>query len=638
MSEYAKVFSPDGTYLGKLENAKLQYKQPLAPLETAIITLPTDDPKNDLCQMGNEVELFDNGVRVELYRIKSAPDAIYTRGGTISYHCEHVLAYLMDTVIFRYFEVGGDGVYTADVMDEYLSRQTVVRWVRGTCAFSYQKQYSTENKTLLQGLLAIPKPFAEESLWTYDTTVRPFVLNLIEPETEPSCEMRYERNMLEIRKSVDVEQLVTRLYALGYGEGVNQLGIEDVNGGVPYLDADTIETWGVRESIHQDGTIENAETLKSVCEALLEEYKNPYITYKGKLIDLSKLTGEPFDTFARGKMGRINDQEHGILVNARVVEKSKKDVRGNPGEITVTFANRSRSVADTIAALASRLSIGELNAQGQTTILTGDYRDNASAAKPVTFKIPIPLELVRINKFTLDLALEAFRGYSQGAAAGGGSTITSQTGGGAAVTSESGGAQTPTSGLAGGSIFTASTIEDNRTTGSSSPSTGGPSTLFSGSGDGDLGTHYHSITHTHTVSGHTHSYVIPPHGHLMGNHAHTVTIAGHTHTVNVPAHSHSITIPNHTHANQPGIYEGPTAESAVVTVDGNTVPAEAFVDGEADLIQYLSKDANGKILRGIKHVIVITPQASAENTDGLSRVVASVFMQAFIRSQGGGDY
>lgn len=639
MSEYAKVYSPDGTYLGMLENAKLQYKRLMAPLETAIFTLPVYDPKNTLCQMGNEVELFDNGVRVELYRIKSAPDAIYTRGGTITYHCEHVFAYLMDNVIFRYFEVGGDGVYTPDVMDAYLAKQTVVRWVRGTCAFNYQLQYSTENKTIAQGILAIPKPFAEESLFTYNTTVRPFVLNLIEPETEPSCEMRYERNMLEIRKSMDVEQLVTRLYPLGYGEGVNQLGIEDVNDGVPYLDADTIGTWGVRESIYQDGTIENAATLKLVSEALLEEYKNPYTAYKAKLIDLSNLTGEPFDKFDRGKMARVNDQEDGILVNARVVEISKKDVRGNPGEITVTLANRTRSVADTIAALANRLSIGELNAQGQTTIDTKEYTGNADKNHPVTFKVLIPQEFVRINKFKLHMELQPFRSYSQGAASGGGGTVTSQNGGNASITSENGGFQEATSGLSGGSIFTGNVPEQNLTSGTSGPSTGGPSSNITGVNSADGDPHIHSLnSHTHTVYSHTHSVTVPPHGHLMGNHTHTVTINGHSHTVNVPSHSHNVTFPNHTHNNIPGIYEGPTAESAIVTVDSNTVPTEAFVSGEADLTAYLSKDENGKILRGIKHIIVITPQASAGNTDGLSGISASVFLMAFIRSQGGGDY
>jgi phage minor structural protein len=48
--------------------------------------------------------------------------------------------------------------------------------------------------------------------------------------------------MVGIEKDEDPTEIITRLYPLGYGEGVNQLTISSVNNGVPYIDADTIGT------------------------------------------------------------------------------------------------------------------------------------------------------------------------------------------------------------------------------------------------------------------------------------------------------------------------------------------------------------------------------------------------------------
>ena len=641
--EYAKVYQPDGTFLGLLENAKLQYTLKDVPLHEAKFTLPVDDPKNELCRMGNEIEMFDNGTRIELFRIRSAPDAVYRTGGTITYNCEHVLATLMDNAIFGYLEIGGDGVTLADCMDTLLARQSVTRWVRGTCDFAaLEHKYSVENKNLLQCILALAKPITGEHQWTYDTTVRPHQLHLIAPETATTCEMRYKRNMTEIRKSTDMEKLITRLYLLGYGEGVNQLTIRDVNGGVPYLDADTIGTWGVHESIHQDGTIESAATLRSIGEGLLEEHKNPYISYKVKAVDLYPLTGEPFDRYYPGKMARVNDQEYGILVTARVTEISKKDVRGKPGEIYVTIANRSRSASELIASLANRLSVGELNAQGNTVIYQVRYADNADKDHPASLPVEIPAECHRINKLRLRYKLSAFRSYSKGAAAGGGSTQTSTTGGGSVVTSSSGGyyaysnnawSSSPRATVGGGSMAYTG-YGGNLATSSVAPDVIG----VSGSADGSVGTHLH-LSGTYYAQSHSHTG--GSHQHYM-DHYHSIEVAfnvpGHTHTTSVPSHYHDITIPSHTHDNEPGIYEGQTVASIVITVDGNTVPAGAITNNTVDLIPYLSKDSKGKILRDTEHTVLITPQAETGNTKGNTRIEAYAVVMTFVRSQGGGDY
>ena len=76
------------------------------------------------------------------------------------------------------------------------------------------------------------------------------------------------------------------------------------------------------------------------------------------------------------------------------------------------------------------------------------------------------------------------------------------------------------------------------------------------------------------------------------------------------------------------MYEGQSARSAYLKIDGQRVNIS---DKEVDIIPYLSKDKGGRIQRGTWHTVEIVP-------DGLTRVNASLFIQLFTTSRGGGDY
>ena len=115
------------------------------------------------------------------------------------------------------------------------------------------------------------------------------------------------------------------------------------------------------------------------------------------------------------------------------------------------------------------------------------------------------------------------------------------------------------------------------------------------------------------------------------DHGHNVRIPGHSHSVSIPSHTHSVTIPDHTHDIVYGIFEGTTARSVTILVDGNAVPASEISKREIDVSPWLAKDENGKITRNSWHEIQIVP-------DQLTRIEANLFAQVFIQSVGGGDY
>jgi hypothetical protein len=242
------------------------------------------------------------------------------------------------------------------------------------------------------------------------------------------------------------------------------------------------------------------------------------------------------------------------------------------------LANKQADSVSNMASTARKTAIGELYSQGAPNQQPLQFADNADASNPVTLSFYMDEGAVHVNTAVCRFKLEAFRGYSKGAAAGGSATKTTGSGGGQTVTSASTLSQT---GYAGAYEYT-------------------------GSSDGTIG------AHTHTIGSHRHSM-------------------SHNHEVTINSHTHSVTIDSHTHDPVLGIYEGTTASSVTVKVDGNAVPSGAIIDGEFDAIPYLDKDANGKITRGTWHDIEITP-----NTN--TRIVANLHVKTFVRSVSGGNY
>lgn len=628
-----QVFDRNMKRLAYLDNAmSVGYTLETNSLWTATFTMPADDPKTEYCTPLNYVEIFDGDERIDLFRI-IGEDLERSDGATRFYNCEHVLATLLNDVLFQYHQCGGTGVRTAEVLNYILNRQTTQNWVLGSCDFERFFEYNWENSTLLAALFAVPECFDSDYLWTWDTTGYPWSLSLVAPSDRLKSEIRYAKNMTEIRKSRDDTGLANRIYALGYGEGVNQLTISSVNNGRPYVeDALSIEKYGLCSSILVDTRYEVEENLKAYAEQILRESAEPYYSYEIGAIDLHRLTGDTFSRFWPGEIVRIVDDEDGVNLRARIVSVTKDDAQGDPGAVSVTIANKSKDIAGSISDLQSRALIGETYAQGATNQQVYNFSDNADADHPATMKIYIDESVVRINKMLLNIQFEPFRAFEQAIGGGGGQTTSSGGGtttssGGGSTTSSGGGSTTSSGGgqTSSGTALESSNILPNETNGQAVHNHGLSSGAKLAIVDSSLkivgyesfvwsGAHVHPA-HTHRISDHTHRVD-----------SHTHRVSAHTHTV--PAHTH--TVQNHTHAIQFGIYEGQRASRATIRVDGNVLPAQSGYDN-IDIVAYLSKDDSGKIQRGTWHTVEVLP-------DTMSRIVGAVFSQTFCNSRGGGDY
>lgn len=627
-----KVYNQQLQPVAMLENAfSVSYEKIYNEVWNASFKLPLDDPKNEQCKPLYYAEIFDGlGERVELFRI--IPNSKRRDESTmeVSYECEHVLATLLDKSMFRFHErINNDTRYVLQYIIDFQSD-----WQLGEVDFNRYFSYAWENENLLSALFSVPKPFDQQYEWTWDTTSYPWTLNLVQPDMEVSAEIRYRKNLVGIERYEDSTPIVTRIYPLGYGEGVNQLGIEKVNGGIPYIDADaeTIAKYGIKVHIWVDRRFQDAELLLNNAKALLEQWKTPQVTYSVDAVELKQITQNDIDKYKCGKVVRVVDEDFGTF-EIRVASERKNDCKGEPYNVSLEIGSKLENLGTTNADLERRQQINEIYSQGATNIDSHDYADNCDETHPAVIRFYVPEELVRINKMLLSYETSAFRAYSKATEGGGATTATSSSGGGTTATSTSGGGVS-TSTASGGGTSTTSAGGGNHyhvmfNPVGDVPQTHAPHefrarTVGGGNALMNLEAPFVDIL-TYGASGdHTHSITIP-------SHSHDVTIPNHSHNVTIPNHTHQLELPDHTHEILYGIYEGETPTAVTVEVDGNIIPSLGTDETDIDIIPYLSKDSEGRIERGSWHEVTITPNS-------MGRINANIATQLFLQSRGGGNF
>lgn len=634
--------------------------------------MPLDDPKNAHCKPLNYVEITDDATSeyIGLFRIIPANTRKLTTINEVQYECEHVLATLLNDVLFRYHQ--RTNLTTRENIEYILARQTTKNWRLGDCDFTRYFHYKWENENGLLGpLFSIAEPFDVPYVWTWDTRSYPWTLNLKAPENAVTAEVRYGKNLAEIERETDPSNIVNRLYPLGYGEGDNQLDIKKVNSGVPYIEnTASIAEYGLGQYVWVDRRFEDVDSLFASAKAFLAEWSIPKVTYRIKAVDLSALTGVSIDKLTVGKVIRVIDPDVGTF-NARIVSERKQNMIEAPFDVELEIVNTRSNIGTTLADIERRQEINEVYSQGATNMIIYPYEDNADAQHPAVIRFKLPQEMVRINKLELTYETSAFRAYSRAiegggaivtstaaggavvksTSSGGGTTATSSSGGGTTATSSSGGGVAKSTASGGGSSQTSAAGGDHRHmmfsgTGFAGNSEPGQSVVLTAANghsihvnagtsaglsyytQGSSGNHSHSVS----IPSHTHDFDVPSHSHsvTIQNHTHTVNIPNHTHDIDIPAHSHQITLPDHTHEIQHGIFKLNRTPSAVtVKVDGNTVPITSTSGDSVNLIPYLSLDSENRVQRGW-HTVEITP-------NDLGRIHAQLMVQFFMQSRGGVD-
>ncbi|MCM3736762.1 phage tail protein [Bacillus cytotoxicus] len=621
-----------------LENAyKISYEQRLNETWDAAFSLPFDDEKRLSIDELDFVEIFDQDKCIGMFRIMPNATERNEEAKTITYNCEHVLSTLLDDVLFSYHQLTNHT--TVEVLEYILSQQEVKRWKLGKCDFKRYFHYGWENEnTLLGPLLSVPKPFDQPYQWTWDDSTYPWTLNLVKVSEEITGEIRYRKNLRGIKKHVDPTNIMTRIYPLGYGEGVNQLTVKDVNPtGKYYIEApaNIIEQYGLHKYIWVDRRFKDAQSLFDSAKALLDERSTPKVTYEVQAVDYELIDPYELEKYEVGKLVKVFDEELNIDVVVRVMRKGKSDVTGNPLDVTFDIANKLDDLGTTQADIEKRQQVNEVYAQGSTNMDSSSFSDNCDQDHPAKIKFYLPDDLVNLNSMSLSFETSKFRAFERATKGGGATTVTSSSGGGTVSSTSAGGGASKSTAAGGGTVTTTASGGGGTVTSESATPT---FFIYSSTklpmDNATFDNHYHAIEVKGEELKHSHKVQMQPHYHQMTliHHTHDFQLEPHTHQVTLESHHHELTLPDHVHEIEFGIYEIDMVPSSIrITVDGNELPITATSGENIDIIPYLSKDDNGKVNRGRWVEITLTP-------NDLARIDATVNSRLFISSHIGGTF
>jgi len=323
------------------EVTALGYTQHLRELWTASFTIRADDPKRIYCKPYAFVRIYDADREVGLFRIASERAQTTGRGHTVTYQCEHALATLCDDMILGHHNVYPPSTDLHDALAYILSHQTTQRWVLHRLDFVKTWWHFWEDRTLLEALFDALAVVNEDWMFSFDTTSTPWRLSVIAPPVGVKAYLDAGRNLDSVDRDSDPRDIVTRLYAYGYGVGADQLTIASVNPtGEEYIDADTIGEYGVIVRRWEDQRYTSAQDLYDAAVARLERLKRPATTYTIGAIDLARITGYGTDKLRLGDQIRIVDASLGIDHVERIATISYRDILGAPGEVSVVIGDR----------------------------------------------------------------------------------------------------------------------------------------------------------------------------------------------------------------------------------------------------------------------------------------------------------
>lgn len=654
--------------LAYLENAyEIEYTQALDTVSTCSIRLPADDPKAKYLDPNNLIEIEDNGESVGLFwveqiiKVKEANSIYYN---VIGYHAINSLSRILLFGLHQY-----TGLPVSETIQALLETEAEhggrkqVDWDFGGSDYDNVIDYSFENVSVYSALQSITKNWKEPNMWVYDTSVYPFKVSLRRMSNEITSRLHSGYNLLELSVEDEYLAMANRYYALGSGEGVNQVNLlyakdlesetEAQNEHYYVENAESIEKYGLRESILVDRSITEPSLLLLAANEKLDYYSRLDPIIKVRAADVWEETCQPIDHFVPGQVCRIIEPELDYDEPWRIIRRTKPDLTGKPGDVELILGRMYNTIANAIDKVYNRDQEEKRTSQGATNIWTQSFGDNADADHPIEFVFRLPDDLLNVNKCVLDFTVSHFRTYSKGALGGGGGTSGSGTlhttkaggggtsGSGTLATTESGGggtsgAVTPDYVVNPGDpdhpyetdtywdiynpSLTNRKIEPFAETMPGSGNYQSPVQLGDPSDPNQmLLVFHHSHPHTHEVANHVHE--VADHVHTLKDHVHEVE--DHTHP-----------LPEHTHDLEYGIYEEPTlaVTGVKIYVDGNLIGVSGLEGDGVDVLRLLTKGNDGKVIRG-RHTVKIVPSPSGTG-DGLCKIDGSLYIQCFIQSRG----
>lgn len=288
-----------------------------------------------------------------VWRVKSVETA-YERD-TRTVQLEHVIAVLKDTLIFG--KLGGSTASAESMARQALGKQSI--WTLGRFEFGRRLPYEFNNQTVYAALETICGTL-DGWRWEYDLTALPFKLDIVKKSGDVASELRASRNLVALRRTVDLSGMYTRFYPVG-ARNIHITG--------DYVSRNE-DIYGVIGHTETDQSIKSKDMLKAWAEDKLSRHAEPQVNITATALELSKATGEPLDALTLGRRCRVPLPEFGTTIRETITRLSWSDKIRQPENVTVTLANE---LVDVASILKQTSGSGSRNAGGSAAAQEEDH-------------------------------------------------------------------------------------------------------------------------------------------------------------------------------------------------------------------------------------------------------------------------
>ena len=212
------------------------------------------------------------------------------------------------------------------------------------------------------------------------STVKARYIDLLEQrgDAESTRRFEYRKDLPSIKRTVDSDNVITRLWC--WGKGVEQtdengdatggysrkIGISDVNEGKPYIDTDaaTLAQWGIAgpdgktmpsEGVYENGDIDDPAKLLAAGKAYLAKASNPSVSYTATVAALGRAGFDPEGVDVGDSVQIIDSAFTPTLRLEGRVLKIEEDLIGTLADTTLTLGNITQSYTQRMAAQKQQL-------------------------------------------------------------------------------------------------------------------------------------------------------------------------------------------------------------------------------------------------------------------------------------------
>lgn len=223
-------------------------------------------------------------------------------------------------------------------------------WTIGAVTVTTRRTWTMEAQTSLAALRAIADVHGGDL--TFDNEARTVSL-LTFAGRDRGVAFFHGQALTDAKRVEDTTQLLTRIEPRNE-EGV---GIESVNGGVPYLE-DYSFTDEIKHGIYNFASGTSPQTMLAMTVAAIGKRAQPAVSYEATIADLSAWSGQSVDRFDVGDRVLIVDPELGIESTQRIVAMDYDLL--HPWQSRITLSEKLRELGSDAAggANAGVLSTG----------------------------------------------------------------------------------------------------------------------------------------------------------------------------------------------------------------------------------------------------------------------------------------